>query len=295
MKDLTGKTAFITGGASGIGLALATVLLEEGVRVVIADRDAAQLDEAREALDRLPGEYLAIPLDVTDRASWVEAADAAEVRFGALHLLFNNAGIGTDIPIGDPRYDGWDAVLAVNLGGVVNGVVTMLPRLRRHGQGGHVVNTASMAAIVPLGNSGGIYTASKFAVRGLSESLRLSLIPDRIGVTCLFPGLTRTRILEARKAKMRAEGRIDAATAGFIAAQESAMDPIDLARATIDAVRRNQPYVISHYEFADEIQAGHDRLMAAIRSDIPADPARIAFEAERCARLNAIAEQSDQW
>ena len=295
MKDLAGKTAFVTGGASGIGLALARVLIEEGMNVVIADRNMAHLEEASLLLTRDGGKQLALPLDVTDREAWSAAADAVQSHFGHVHLLCNNAGIGTATPIDRAGYDAWDAVLAVNLGGVVNGIVTMLPRLREHGEGGHIVNIASMAAILPLGASGGIYTASKFAVRGLSDSLRFALIPDRIGVSCVFPGLTRTRILEERKAKMAAEGTTDAATAGFIAAQNSAMDPLDLARVTVEAVRTNQPYVIAHHEFADEIEREHARMMAAISYDIPADPQRVTFEEERCGQLHRLEEQAEAW
>ena len=189
MKDLQDRVAFITGGASGIGFGMARAFLRAGMRVFIADVSPANLEDAARQLEGVPpGAYRLLQLDVTDRAAMARAAEEVERAFGHLHVLCNNAGIGMAPPVHSAQYADWDRMLGINLGGVVNGIVTFLPRLRAHGEGGHIVNTASMAGIIPLPDPGTLYTTSKFAVRGLSESLRLALTADRIGVSVLCPG-----------------------------------------------------------------------------------------------------------
>jgi short-subunit dehydrogenase len=173
-------------------------------------------------------------------------------------------------------------MFAVNVGGVINGVVTFLSRIRAHGEGGHIVNTSSMAGIIPVPDAAGIYSASKFAVRGISESLRLSLVADHIGVTTLFPGLTRSRIMQELQAEVAAgRSNLDQLAAGFDIAHSFAMDPEVIGRAVLDAIRRNEPYVLAHAEFADEVRELSEELLAAFRTDIAIDPRRGAFEAER--------------
>lgn len=296
MKQVEGKVAFITGGASGIGFAMARVFLDAGMKVAIADNSDANLADARSQLANRTGEYLLLRLDVTDREAFAEAATKAEQAFGKIHLLCNNAGIGMAELMSRAGYSDWDTMMNINLGGVINGVVTLLPFLRRHGEGGHIVNTSSMAGIIPLPDAGGIYTASKFAVRGLSESLRLSLVPDRIGVSTLFPGLTRTRILDRTK-EIVAErpDELDPVSAGFAAAQRDAMDPMDLARAVLDAVRNNEAYILGHAEFIDEVKSLHRDLESAFRTDLPMHPGRAEFEAERRRTIEDIKSQMDKW
>ena len=139
MQNLSGKTAFVTGGASGIGLGIAKALSKAGMNVAIADIRQDHLDQAVAELDR--GERaLALKLDVTDRDAYAAAADQVEARFGKIHLLVNNAGIGVVGPVELASYGDWDWSLSVNLGGVVNGIVTILPRILAHGEGGHIVS-----------------------------------------------------------------------------------------------------------------------------------------------------------
>ena len=146
MRDVEGKVAFITGGGSGVGLGMAKVFRAAGMKVAIADiRD----DHLEEATAELGGDVLAIRLDVTDREAFARAADETERALGNVHVLCNNAGINLFNDIAEATYQDWDWVLGVNLGGVVNGVVTFVPRIKAHGEGGHVVNTASMAALWP--------------------------------------------------------------------------------------------------------------------------------------------------
>jgi NADP-dependent 3-hydroxy acid dehydrogenase YdfG len=148
MKNLAGKTAFVTGGASGIGLGIAKALSGAGMNVVIADIRDDHLEAAKAELG-VPNRILALKLDVTDRGAFARAADAAEARFGKLHILCNNAGVAVVGPTALATFADWDWVMGVNLGGTINGVVTILPRIRRHGEGGHIVNTASMSGLMP--------------------------------------------------------------------------------------------------------------------------------------------------
>jgi NAD(P)-dependent dehydrogenase (short-subunit alcohol dehydrogenase family) len=296
MQHVEGKVAFITGGASGIGFAMARTFLAAGMKVVIADNSQANLDDAAEQLSGDNREYMLLRLDVTDRAAFAAAADEAEARFGKIHVLCNNAGIGMAELMSRAGYADWDQMMNINLGGVINGVVTMLPRIRRHGEGGHIVNTSSMAGIIPLPDAGGIYTASKFAVRGLSESLRLSLVPDRIGVSTLFPGLTRSRILDHAKEQLAGGAdELDPVSASFAVAQQHAMDPMDLARAVLDAVRNNDAHILAHAEFADELQSLHKELMSAIRTDMPVHPGRVEMEVGRRKTIDDLKAQMKAW
>lgn len=296
MRDVEGKVAFITGGASGIGFGMARTFLNAGMKVVIADYDVRNLDDAESQLSGDNREYLILKLDVRDRKAYAEAADAAEARFGKIHLLCNNAGVGMSELISRAGYSDWDWMMGINLGGVINGIVTIVPRIKRHGEGGHIVNTSSMAGILPLPDAGGIYTTSKFAVRGLSDSLRLALVPDRIGVSCLFPGLTKSRILDAAVQKVaEATEEIDPVSASFATAQQHGMDPLELARAVLDGVRENKPYIIGHPEFAEEMEEQHRELMAAIRSDLPVHPGRLEMEAGRRDMVRSIKSQMLAW
>ena len=193
MRDVEGKVAFITGGGSGVGLGLARAFVAAGMKVAIADVRADHLEEATAALG---DDVLAIRLDVTDREAFARAADETERALGNVHVLCNNAGVNLFNDIADATYQDWDWVLGVNLGGVVNGIVTFVPRIKAHGDGGHVVNTASMAAFV-AGPGAGIYTTAKFGVHGLSDALRWSLLPHGIGVSMVCPGLVKSKIYES--------------------------------------------------------------------------------------------------
>jgi len=283
MQDIEDKVAFITGGASGIGFGMARVFLAAGMKVVIADLSERNLADAASQLEGDNRAYHLMRLDVTDRDAMAAAADEAERVFGKIHLVCNNAGVGVAENMSTAGYEAWDRMFAINIGGVVNGIVTFVPRIRAHGEGGHIVNTSSMAGILPLPDAGGIYTASKFAVRGMSESLRLSLAGEGIGVSTLFPGLTRSRILES----IVGEDGVDELSMGFANAHKFAMDPLDLGRAVLDAVRRNDPYIIAHSEFVDEMHELHSELMASVRTDMPMDPRRAEFESGRRAMVAA--------
>ena len=184
---------------------------------------------------------IGIQLDVASRDGFAAAADEAEAALGPVSLLFNNAGVNLFQTIEDSSYDDWDWILGVNLQGVINGVVTFVPRMKEHGHGGHVVNTASMAAFL-AGPVPGIYNCSKFAVRGLSESLRYSLAAHGIGVSVLCPGLVKSYIYasaDVRPDALRAQAKeTDPAFVERLASiHEAGMEPDEIAAKVIDAIR----------------------------------------------------------
>ena len=187
MREVEGKVAFITGGGSGVGLGMAGAFLDAGMKVVVADVHEGHLSQAREELAGAGDRLLALSVDVSDREALASAADEAERVFGAVHVVCNNAAVNLFNDMVEATYQDWDWVMGVNLGGVINGVHTFAPRMIAHGEGGHIVNTASMAAFIS-GPSAGIYTTAKFAVRGLSEALRWSLLPHGIGSVRVVPG-----------------------------------------------------------------------------------------------------------
>ena len=289
MMDLQGKTAFVTGGASGIGLALARAFIDEGMRVVIADVDETALRTAEAALAGTNSELMAVQLDVTDREQFAHVADAVEARFGPVHVVCNNAGVYRGGTLDQVSYADWDWIMGVNVGGVVNGVQTFVKRMQAHGQGGHIVNTASMAGMLTSGGLG-VYNASKFAVVGLSEALRTDLAASGIGVSVLCPGMVRTRILESERTRPvdLADNSADAEAAArahseiMQMAMQTGIDPHVVARMVVDAIRANQLYVFPHAEFRDAAAA---RFSAIIDSFGEPDPERLAAQAEHMAGL----------
>jgi NAD(P)-dependent dehydrogenase (short-subunit alcohol dehydrogenase family) len=285
MKDLAGRTAFVTGGANGIGLGLARVLLDQGCKVAIADIREDSIEAALATLDNR--EVMGVRLDVTSRDRFAEAADEVEDRLGPVSLLFNNAGINLFRSIDDSSYADWDWVLGVNLGGVINGVATFVPRMKARGQGGHIVNTASMASFLASGMPG-IYNCSKFAVRGLSESLRHSLHPHGIGVSVLCPGLVNSEIY--RSDEIRTPGTEDGGHATDPAFVEMlgnvhkfGMDPVEVAEKVVAAIRANRFYIFSHPEFKDELREVFGQILEYFTDETP-DPQRLAFEQGRRSR-----------
>jgi len=288
MKELSGKTAFVTGGASGIGLAMTRAFLAQGMRVAVADIRQDHLDAARESLAQRAERARFLRLDVTDRAALQAAAEESERAFGKIHLLCNNAGVGDGVPIDQAAYEDWDWVLSVNLGGVINGLVTFLPRIKSHGEGGHIVNTASMHSFIALPPWGGIYSCSKFAVRGLSESLRLALSPFNIGVSVLCPGLVQTNIGEsyalrpaALTPKSRSAEPLHPTAQVSPPAPGSGMDPSEVAARVVRGIQRNDFYILTHPDHRQELRELFDEVLAALPDAQAIDPGRQAFEEAR--------------
>jgi NAD(P)-dependent dehydrogenase (short-subunit alcohol dehydrogenase family) len=287
LRDLFGKVAFVTGGASGIGNSMARAFLHAGMTVVVADIRQAHLDRCAAELASEKNVHF-IRLDVSDRAAMAEAADETERVFGKIHLLCNNAGVGDGVAIDNAGYDDWDWVLKINLGGVINGIVTFVPRIKAHGEGGHIVNTASMHSFVALPAWGGIYTTSKFAVRGLSESLRLALAPFNIGVSLICPGLVNTNIGDSFRSRPTSHSPQPAASQPPHPTAQvtpppagSGMDPAEVAERTLEAIRHNDFYVLTHLENKEELRGLFEEVLAAFPRSQDMDPGRKAFEDER--------------
>jgi NAD(P)-dependent dehydrogenase (short-subunit alcohol dehydrogenase family) len=279
VQQVEGRVAFITGGGSGIGLGMAKSFVGAGMKVVIADLQQAHLDGAMQVL---PADQVhPIQLDVTDRRRMSQVADETERVFGKVHILCNNAGVNLFNDICTANYEDWDWIMGVNCGGVVNGVQTFVPRIKAHGEGGHVVNTASMAAFIATGLAG-IYCTSKFAVRGLSEALRWSLRPSGIGVSVLCPGLVDSAIWHSDRLRPDTySGNTDAPDPQLVEllrrAHQSGMKPEEVGEKVLRAIIRNDFYVMSHPEFKDELRSVFDEALAALPEE-PTPPGRAAFE-----------------
>jgi NAD(P)-dependent dehydrogenase (short-subunit alcohol dehydrogenase family) len=274
MQDLVGKTAFVTGGASGIGLALGRAFAEAGMNVMLADIEAEALTGAVRALHGTGPGVRGVICDVADPASVEDAAKAAYEAFGTVHIVCNNAGVGGGSGIDAISLDTWRWVLDVNLMGVLHGIRTFLPHIRAHGEGGHIVNTASMAGMESgLGFSP--YAASKFAVVNMSEGLAKTVAPLGIGVTVLCPGFVRTQIWESGRNRPERYGPSltpdPASSGGRMLAQliehgQSGLDPSDVAAQVLSAVRRNELYVFTHHsaEWRAGLKERFDAILTAM-------------------------------
>lgn len=198
MTDIANRTAFITGGANGIGLGIARSLARAGARLALVDLDAEALQRVEVELGATAKVFTAV-LDVRDRAAYAQVADAAEAKLGPVSILVNNAGVAGGAPANKLTYELWDWGMSINLDGVISGIQTFLPRIVERGRGGHIVNTASAAGLV-AGAGNALYCTAKFAVVGMSEALSLELEPQGIGVTLLCPGPCATDIIARTRA-----------------------------------------------------------------------------------------------
>lgn len=262
MIELSGKAVFITGGGGGIGGGMAQAFAERGARIMLAD---IEVGFAREEAAKLPASADAqvVALDVRSLDSWATARAAAESRFGAIDVLCNNAGISTGFkPLLEVSPEAFERVMAINVTGVYNGVRTFAPAMIARGSG-HIVNTSSMNGLSPFG-SFAAYSASKFAVLGLSDALREELAAAGVGVSTLFPGLTRSRMSETDAAGAAQD------PARLAAIQANMMDPVWLGRAVVRAVEHNEAYIVTHPEYRDNLAERHDRILAAFGE--PAQP-----------------------
>src|SRR2546422_7238745 len=247
MRELAGKTAFVTGGASGIGFALGAAFAQAGMKVMLADMETGALASAVKSLHDFGPNIRGVACDVADPLSVERAARASDEAFGNVHVVCNNAGVAAAGGIDNISLDNWRWVLDVNLMGVLHGIRSFLPHMRAHGEGGHIVNTASMAGM----NSGlgfSPYAATKFAVVAMSEGLSAQLKPHGIGVSVLCPSYVRTGIGESGRNRPERYG------------QSLPLDPASPAAAMVSSI-------------AENIQAGLDpafvaaRVLAAIRED----------------------------
>lgn len=277
MKELKGKTALVTGGASGIGLGMARAFGREGMNVVIADIDEKA---AKGAVERLASEQIKaspVHIDVADRGSVRAAALDAVAAFGKIHVVCNNAGVAVGGQIGAISERDWDWILDVNLKGVIYGTEVFTPLIRSHGEGGHFVNTASLAGMISAPGMEA-YSATKFAVVAMSEGWAAQLAPDNIGVSVLCPGFVRTRIYDSGRARQDKYGGHGEVNTGVAATQEmttqavlAGIDPDIVGARVLEAMKAGELYIFTHPNFRpivemrlQAIRAGFD---AADRSE----------------------------
>ena len=272
MKNFRGKTAFITGGASGIGFALARAFGREGAQIALADID---FDAARYAVERLDKDQIkAVPIrcDVGERQSIERAALETIAAFGKVHIVCNNAGVAVGGPLGTVSDSDWDWILDVNLKSVVYGVETFYPLIRSHGEGGHIINTASIAGLIsPPGLEP--YAATKFAVVAMSEGWAQQLQQIGIGVSVLCPGFVRTRIHESGRARPERYGGRGEVDAGVGPTQAEAaeniahgIDPDIVGARTLEAVRAGELYIFTHPFMRDFAEMRFQAIRAAFES-----------------------------
>lgn len=270
IESFGGRKAFVTGGASGIGLGIAKALARRGAFVVIADMRADHIEEALDhvAAEGLAESVVAVDLDVTDRAAYAETARRMDEELGGIDILVNNAGVGLEGPILQATYADWDFGMGVNLGGVINGLQSILPQMIAKGRGGHIVNTASLAASVTMPGHLAIYAASKAAVLNLSENLRADLAAKAIGMTVLCPGFVKSNIHEAarnRPAHLREASGFAASEQALSerVAGEDWMNPDEVGEMVAEAILEDRLYVITHGQFANRMRERAEALLAA--------------------------------
>jgi NAD(P)-dependent dehydrogenase (short-subunit alcohol dehydrogenase family) len=263
MEDLKGKVAFITGGASGIGLAMAEAFGREGMSVMLADIEAKALSAAVEELRAKQVRAEGVICDVGSRASLRAAALETIAKFGKVHVVCNNAGVGAGGILGEVPESDWNWIVDVNLLGVVYGTEVFAPLIASHGEGGHFVNTASMAGMVsPPGMEP--YCATKFAVVAMSEGWAGQLAAQNIGVSILCPGFVKTRIHESRRNRQDSYGpESKEAPAEFAASPVLSGIPVGpVAKRVVEGIKANDLYIFTHPEFRGAVQMRFARIMA---------------------------------
>ena len=281
-KGWEGRVAFITGAVTGIGLGVAQAFADAGMKLALSYRNEDDR-KATEAWFAAKGyeQPLYCKLDVTDRGRFAEVADEVVERFGEVHVLVNNAGVSVFGPTDEATYADYDWIMGVNFGGVVNGLVSFLPKIKAAKGRRHVTNVASMAAFLP-GPQAGIYTASKFAVRGLTESLRYNLAPQGIGCSLCCPALTRTNAWtsalkrpEAFKDTGFAEAR-EGELQKFGTAFEEGMDPYVVGQKILAGMTEQRGLILTHPEHGPDFEEAHAAVMAALPvEDAPAGRLKI--------------------
>jgi NAD(P)-dependent dehydrogenase (short-subunit alcohol dehydrogenase family) len=280
MKDLAGKMAFVTGAASGIGFGIASALAQAGVKVMLCDIDEAALASALETLKATNADVDGVRADISLKDELSAAAEAALARYGKVHILVNNAGVGGGGPYGRWSEAAWDWTLGVNLRAVIWGIEIFGPLIERHGEGGHIVSTASIAGLISGGSTA--YNVSKYGVVALSEGLRLELAPRGIGVSVLCPGYIRTQIVDsARNLPKRFAGKVGRPPAtGPIAERVKVLrdrlaqgiDPLYVGELVREGIENDWPYIFTdneHEAFVDARFAAIKEGFNRVRGRIP--------------------------
>jgi len=279
MEDLEGKVAFITGGGSGAGLGQAKVFSRAGCKVVIADIRQDHLDQAAAELRARGAQVHPLKLDITDRQAFQAAAEEAERVFGPVQLVFNTAGVSIFGPLERASYQDYDWIMSVNFGGVVNSMQTFVPRMIAQGKGGHIINTASLGCFFAA-STAGIYSASKFAVHGITMAMRDALAKYNIGVSVLCPANIRTNIAESvktRPARFSHSGyNVDEDEIRLLhEIYSQGMDPEELAGHVLEAIKHNQFYIIPYPEARQLLEATFKQVIESL-PPADSDPAGVA-------------------
>ena len=273
MTQFAGKTAVISGGAEGIGFSIAKALGKEKMNIVLTDIDKENLEKATLELESAGVPVLAVVLNVADEAQWHEVAERAVARFGKVHMVVNNAGVtGDPGTIEEQSAKGWQWALEVNLMGVVYGAKTIIPLIKQHGEGGWLVNVASMAGFGGM-PYGGAYTATKSAVVALSESWDAELKDHGIAVSVLAPGFVQTRIHEShrnRPTQLQADAAATAAANPFALQGkqlvENGIDPSIVGKRLVEALNSGEMYVFTHAGYRADIQKRFSGIDAGFQS-----------------------------
>ena len=264
MLDIDGKVAFVTGGASGIGLGIARALGAAGARILLADIEEPALEQAAESLRADGADVQTFVCDVSDRASVEAAAEATLAAFGKVHLLCNNAGVTSGGLVEECTPGDWEWVIGVNYLGVLHGCQAFLPHIKRQGEGGHIVNTSSMAGVLGAMAGWGPYNSTKFAVVGLTEVLRAEGREHGFGASVLCPGAVSTKISEApRNRPARYGEQRSPVTAGdfevIAAGIRSGLDPDVVGKLVLEAIHGDRLYIFTDPRMAKLVRRRHEK------------------------------------
>jgi len=278
MQDMSGKTCVVTGAANGIGLAIAARFAHEGMNLVLADIDEDALCAVEGTLSSTGASVLAVPTDVARAEHIEQLAARATDAFGGVHLLVNNAGVGTSGSIVDSSLDDWRWVMDINLWGIIHAVRAFVPKMLEHAEESHVVNVASISGLID-GPEMGIYRMTKTAVVSLSETLFHEMAQQHanVGVSVVCPGFVKTRImssernrsdayLEGAPARVPSEAHEEAIWAK-LAGSFSVIEPEQVAERVFEAVRDRQLYVLTHPEMSPAITARVERVVGERNPD----------------------------
>jgi NAD(P)-dependent dehydrogenase (short-subunit alcohol dehydrogenase family) len=279
MQNLEGKVAFVTGAGSGIGLGIAQALAAAGVKVMLCDIEQAALDAAVAGLAGTNADVAGVRADVSLKEELQKAADETLARFGKVHILVNNAGVGGGAGYGDWTDASWNWCIGVNLMSVVWGIEIFGPLMERHGEGGQIVSTASIAGLIAA--TGPSYNVTKYGVVALSEGLRVDLAPRGIGISVLCPGFIRTQIMDSRRNVPSRFGELEQVSEGANAPElvqqaraaiENGIDPRYVGELVREGIEGNWDYIFTDTQFEPFIEARFANIKAGfdrIRDRVP--------------------------
>lgn len=271
MKEFQGRTAFVTGAASGIGLAMARTFLDRGMNVMMADVEQAALDKAFHGLSNYGDRVAKVLADVSVSEAFAEAAQTTFRTFGKVHILCNNAGVSRGGAVEEISMADWEWVVGVNLYGTVHGIRTFLPHMKAHGEPSHIVSTSSMSGLTPKALAG-TYGATKFAIVGLSDVLRQECEGTNVGVSVLCPGWTKTNMPDNGRNRparfggaydFRADPLMAERNKRYVEGSMNGLDPLDLAELVVRAIEADEFYILTEPGRRESVQARFDEVMRA--------------------------------